>query len=73
MKGVGVHVGELLYERMHYGVIYSCIHKCPEAMFRGDVYDTILYQEAMFWGDDLDDDSVPHAYKVVSRRITYIH
>ena len=51
MKGVGVHVGKLLYERMHYGVIYSCIHKCPEAMFRGDVYDTNVS-----WGDDLDDD-----------------
>jgi hypothetical protein len=48
MKGVGVYVGELLYEHMHCCVICSCIHKCPEAMFRGDVYDTILYQEAMF-------------------------
>jgi hypothetical protein len=48
MKGIGVRVGELLYERMHCGVIYSCIHKCPEAMFRGDVYDTISYQEVMF-------------------------
>jgi len=30
-------------------------------MFKGDDYDTILYQEAMFWGDDLGDDFVPHA------------
>jgi len=56
MKGVGVYVGDLLYECMHNWVICSCIHKCPEAMIRGDVYDTISYQEAMFWGDDLDDD-----------------
>jgi len=43
MKCVGVYVGELLYERMHCRVICSCIHKCLEAMFRGDVYDTIPY------------------------------
>lgn len=56
MEGVSVYVRELLYECMHCRVICSCIHECPEAMFRGDVYDTISYQEAMFWGDDLDDE-----------------
>jgi len=25
-------------------------------MIRDGVYDTISYQEAMFWGDNLDDD-----------------
>jgi len=48
IKGVGVYVGDLLYERMHCCVICSCIRKCSEAMLRGDVYDTISYQETMF-------------------------
>ena len=56
IKDVGVYVGDLLYELMHCCVICSCIHKCSEAMFRCDIYDTISYQEAMFSGDDLDDD-----------------
>jgi hypothetical protein len=43
---------------MHGSIICSCIYKYSEAMFRDDVYDTISYQEAMFWGDDLDDGEI---------------
>jgi len=71
---VDVDGDELSNERMHYWVICSCIHKCPEAMImilfciHMRWLEYFVFKRRCLWYNCIQRRwPAPHAYRVVSR------